>query len=118
MWHCRNIGLPGLVINCADTNSAGSIARKAPTFGSSMATVVTRRYARWQLVPRVWWPESHQRCRLPASVSETMEQEPIPGNDRPNSAQARHEPRPFPKVGDVVRYPGKWTDEICFGEVG
>lgn len=27
------------------------------------------------------------------------------------------EARPFPKVGDVVRYKGKWESEVSFGEV-
>lgn len=42
-----------------------------------------------------------------------MEQEPDQGNDTPTEEEVR----PFPRVGDVVRYKGKWKNEISFGEV-
>lgn len=46
-----------------------------------------------------------------------MEQEPVPGKDHEGDKVADVEPRPFPKVGDVVRYEGKWENEVSFGEV-
>lgn len=46
-----------------------------------------------------------------------MEQEPVPGNDGSTADYASPEPRPFPKVGDVVRYKGKWENDVSFGEV-
>lgn len=46
-----------------------------------------------------------------------MEQEPVPGKDHDADRVADLEPRPFPKVGDVVRYEGKWENEVSFGEV-
>ncbi|CAM9551169.1 unnamed protein product, partial [Laminaria digitata] len=35
----------------------------------------------------------------------------------PNADGVEPEPRPFPKVGDVVRYKGKWENELSLGEV-
>lgn len=46
-----------------------------------------------------------------------MEQGEVPGKDAPTADDVLPEPKPFPKVGDVVRYMGKWENEISLGEV-
>lgn len=37
--------------------------------------------------------------------------------DDDTAVDAEPEPRPFPKVGDIVRYKGKWEEDVNFGEV-
>ncbi len=58
------------------------------------------------------------KSALESSSQDAVEQEP--GRD-PEGVEpaddANLESRPFPKVGDVVRYEGKWDNELSFGEV-
>lgn len=52
-------------------------------------------------------------CTEPSSG--TIEhQTPLRGDTNDDGVK---EARPFAKVGDVVRYQGKWKEEIAFGEV-
>lgn len=55
---------------------------------------------------------------LASSSQDTVEQEPGKEQDGVDSEDAVDlEARPFPKVGDVVRYEGKWKSDVSFGEV-
>lgn len=60
---------------------------------------------------------SRSTSRCASSSSDTVEQGPVSGKDAPNVDDVEAEPRPFPKVGDVVRYKGKWENDISLGEV-
>lgn len=116
---CRNIVVPGADIKGADVINRSPC--KALSFRSSSAVrraIKGRRYTRSNLLPGVGRLDIGQLFRLSTSISETVEQEPTPSNDEPPSEEeARHKPKPFPRVGDVVRYQGKWTDDINLGEV-
>lgn len=66
----------------------------------------------------VYRKESRQQLfQLGSSSSDIVEQGSVPGNDTPADDDIELEPRPFPKVGDIVRYPGKWKGTLSFGEV-
>lgn len=115
---CRNIVVPG-----ADKKDAALIDRnvcKALSSRSSSTVrrdVKGRRHTRSNVHPGVGRLDCGQLFRLSTSISETVAQEPTPSNDEPPSEEARHKSKPFPRVGDVVRYQGKWTDDINLGEV-
>lgn len=115
---CRNIVVPG-----ADEKGAALINRSACEALSSRSsstvrrTVKGRRHMRSNLHPGVGRLDCGQLFRLSTSISETVAQEPTPSNDEPPLEEERHESKPFPRVGDVVRYQGKWPDDINLGEV-
>lgn len=58
---------------------------------------------------------SGETFRLASSSSETAAQES--SSEESVNGEDEVETRPFPKVGDVVRYEGKWEGDVSFGEV-
>lgn len=60
---------------------------------------------------------SRHTSRCTSSSSDTIGQGEVPRKDAPNADDVEPDPKPFPKVGDVVRYMGKWENEISLGEV-
>lgn len=61
---------------------------------------------------------SRAKLWLANSSQDTVEQESGKEHDGVDAEDAVEvEARPFPKVGDVVRYEGKWKDDVSFGEV-
>lgn len=101
---CRNIPSPSNMRHAR----AGSATRTALT---DLSGIGSQRYRRC-------FSASHSFRALESSSQDAVEQEP--GRD-PEVVQAADdanpESRPFPKVGDVVRYEGKWENEVSFGEV-
>lgn len=58
------------------------------------------------------------RSRLASSSEVTAQQEPGKQQEGvEGDGVGDLEARPFPKVGDVVRYEGKWESDVSFGEV-
>ncbi|CAM9292220.1 unnamed protein product [Hapterophycus canaliculatus] len=98
-----------------------SPAHKQPVRRSGLPGIHARRHRRLPYSPHDYGlgyrVRSDARSRLGSSSLGTMKQEPVPGKDHEGENVADLEPRPFPKVGDVVRYEGKWENEVSFGEV-
>lgn len=83
-----------------------------------LSRVGARRYRLVSLPPHGFGVASSAKSWLASSSQDTVEQEPgkeRDGVDAEDSVEL--ETRPFPKVGDVVRYEGKWKNDVSFGEV-
>lgn len=114
----RNIALPKMAStpsSSAHSRSATSTAQMVP----GTPAVDRRQHGRHRssVLRNLHGMASRHTSRCTSSSSDTMEQGEAPGKDAPNVDDVEPEPRPFPKVGDVVRYMGKWENEISLGEV-
>lgn len=80
--------------------------------------VGAQRYRLLSSAPHDFRVASGAKSWLASSSQDTVEQESGKEHDVVDAEDAiETEARPFPKVGDVVRYEGKWKDDVTFGEV-
>lgn len=80
--------------------------------------VGARRYRLVSSAPYGLQVASSAKSWLGSSSQDTVEQEPGKEQDGVDAGNAVDlEARPFPKVGDVVRFEGKWKNDVSFGEV-
>lgn len=114
----RNIALPKMA-----STSSSSAHLRSPMSTANMVPG-TPAVDRWQqgrhrssVLRNFHGMASRPTSRCSSSSSDTVEQGPVSGKDAPNTDDVEPEPRPFPKVGDVVRYKGKWENDISLGEV-
>lgn len=104
----RNVAVPPSYVQPGDARSA--------THPSStrLSGIRTPRYRRFHSGPHDFRVARRESSRL-ASSSEVTEQQG--GDGVEGDGVVELEARPFPKVGDVVRYEGKWENDVSFGEV-
>lgn len=82
-----------------------------------LSGVRAQRY-RLSSAPHGFGVASRAKSWLANSSQDTVEQESGKEHDGVDAEDAVEvEARPFPKVGDVVRYEGKWKEDVSFGEV-
>lgn len=115
----RNVALPKMASipsSSAHSRSPMSAAQMVP---GTPPAVDRRQHGRHRssVLRNLHGMASRQTSRCTSSSSDTVEQGAVPGKDAPNADGVEPEPRPFPKVGDVVRYKGKWENELSLGEV-
>lgn len=114
----RNIALPKMAstsYSSAHSRSPMSTAQMVP--GTHAVDPRQHERHRSSVLRNLHGIASRQTSRCTSSSSDTMEQGAVPGKGVPNADDVELEPRPFPKVGDVVRYKGKWENDLSLGEV-
>lgn len=105
----RNFAVPPSYMQPGDSRSA---THSSSTRLSGIGTPPYRR--RFHSAPRDFRVARGESSRF-ASSSEVTEQQG--GDGVEGDGVIELEARPFPKVGDVVRYEGKWENDVSFGEV-
>lgn len=106
-------GPPSHIIRHPNARSA----TKTTSF-SGLSGVGAQRYRLLSSAPHGFEVASSAKSWLASSSQDTMEQESGKEHDGVDAGDAVElEARPFPKVGDVVRYEGKWKNDVSFGEV-
>lgn len=108
---CRNVAVPPSNMRHVQ---AASVTRMART---GLSGVGSQRYRRYSSASRDFRLAGDVKSALASSSQDTVEQEPGRDPEAVGAEDADVEARPFPKVGDVVRYEGKWENEVSFGEV-
>ncbi|CAM9334185.1 unnamed protein product [Choristocarpus tenellus] len=81
---------------------------------SSHAPWVGHECSRHRSFPQGGWGLAKPKARFENLVSEALKDGPSPMSE---SEDLVEDPRPYPKVGDIVRYDGKWEDDVTLGEI-
>lgn len=111
---CRNFQAPPSHIQTGAARGATQGATSTRLSGIGLP-----RYRRLRSAPRDFRVARSESLRL-ASSPEVTEKEPGKRHESDGvegDGVVELEQRPFPKVGDVVRYEGKWESDMSFGEV-
>lgn len=117
IWVGRNVAGPPSHMRHPSTGNARSATQTATTY-PGLSGVRAQRYRLLSSPPHGFRVGSREKSWLASSSQDTVEQESGKEHDGVDAEDAVEvEARPFPKVGDVVRYEGKWKDDLTFGEV-